>query len=257
MDSLRIILIIIGLIIVGGIYFKFRSSNDDLIFQLKKLFSPVTRKITSTDSLESVNLNEDDLIPVLTPIDDEPDSSDFEALSEVISGRDRFEEYTKPTQQEITFSAIEDSNETGPESLLIVLNIMSPQAHVFTGEGIHAVMTSAGLIHGEHKIYHYMQDNLPIFSIANAIEPGFFETTQLQSLSTPGLAVFMQLPGPVECRKSFSTLLEISKRLAEALSGELCDENRSVLTQQTISHLKDKVETYRLKQQAYQRLKRH
>ncbi len=67
----------------------------------------------------------------------------------------------------------------------------------------------------------------------------------------------MQLPGPTECRKALETLLEVSKRLADALSGELCDENRSVLTQQTIPHLKDKVETYRLKQQTAQRNKRH
>ena len=39
MDSLRLTLVIIGLAIVAGIYFKFRSSDDDLIFMLKKLFS--------------------------------------------------------------------------------------------------------------------------------------------------------------------------------------------------------------------------
>ena len=100
-----------------------------------------------------------------------------------------------------------------------------------------------------------MQDNQAVFSIANAIEPGFFEISQLKSVSTPGLALFLQLPGPVECRKALNSLLEISKRLADALSGELCDENRSVLTQQTISHIKDKVDAYRLKQQAAQRLK--
>lgn len=249
MDSLRLTLIITGLAIVGGIYFKFRSSDDGLVDWLKKLSSPITKKIITTENVDI----DDDLIPVLTPIDDEPNSSDFEALSAVISGRDRFEEYTK--QQELTFSAVEDTNETGSESLLIVLNIMSPKGYVFTGEGIHPVMTSAGLTHGEHKIYHYMQDDLAVFSIANAVEPGFFDLSQLQSISTPGLAIFMQLPGPVECRKSLDTLLEVSKRLADALSGELCDENRSVLTQQTISHLKEKIETYRLKQQASQRNK--
>ena len=260
MDSLRLILIIVGFVIVGGIYFKFRSSDDDLISTLKTIFAPITDKLTtavpsgsSQQSENSVFDEDDELIPVLTPIRDEPDSSDFEILSAVISGRDRFEEFTK--QQEIAFSAVEDTNETGPESLLIVLNIMSPNGHVFTGEGIHAVMTSAGLTHGEHKIYHYMCDGLATFSIANAIEPGFFEPTQLQSISTPGLAVFMQLPGPVECRKALDTLLEVSKRLADALSGELCDENRSVLTQQTISHLKETIETYRLKQQTSQRNK--
>ena len=259
MDSLRIILVLIGLAVVAGIYFKFRSSDDDLVYSLKKIFAPITNKIATAvpaafpKPSENTTEKDDDLIPVLTPINDEPDSSDFEALSAVISGRDRFEEYSK--QQEIPFSAVKDTNETGPESLLIVLNIMSPQGHVFTGEGIHAVMTSAGLTHGEHKIYHYMCDGLATFSIANAVEPGFFEPTQLQSLSTPGLAVFMQLPGPVECRKALDTLLEVSKRLADALTGELCDENRSVLTQQTISHLKEKIETYRVKQQTSQRNK--
>ena len=252
MDSLRLTLVIAGLLIVGGIYFKFRSSDDDLIYWLKKLFSPLSNKI---DTTEHAVANDDELIPVLTPIDDEPDSSDFDALSEVISGRDRFEEYSR--QQEITFSAVEEANETGPATLLIVLNIMSPKGHVFAGEGIHAVMTSAGLTHGDHQIYHYMEDGLAMFSIANAIEPGFFDLSELKNISTPGLAVFMQLPGPVECRQALESLLEISKRLADALSGELCDENRSVLTQQTISHLKDKVESYRLKQHASQRQKRH
>lgn len=251
MDSLRVTLALFGLVIVAGIYFKFRSSDDDLIIWLKKMFTPINKN----DRTENASENEDDFIPVLTLIDDEPDSSDFEALSQVISGRDRFEVYTK--QQDLSFSAVEDTNETGPESLLIVLYIMSPKGHVFTGEGIHAVMTSAGLTHGEHQIYHYLQDKVAMFSVANAIEPGFFELSQLKKIATPGLAVFLQLPGPVECRKAINSLLEISKRLADALSGELCDEHRSVLTQQTISHLKEKVETYRLKQQTYQRHKRH
>ena len=82
-----------------------------------------------------------------------------------------------------------------------------------------------------------------------------FLNSQLKSISTPGLAIFMELPGPVECRKAFDTLLEITQRLATALSGELCDENRSVLNQQSISHLKDKIDGYRIKQQAFQRRK--
>ena len=251
MDSLRLTLIAIGLVIVAGIYFKFRSSDDDLIFWLKKLFAPI---IKNNKPVENLILNEDDeFIPVLTPIEDEPDFSDFEALSKVISGRDRVEEYTE--QHENTFSAVEDTTETGPESLLIILNIMSPKGQLFTGEGIHAVMTSAGLTHGEHLIYHYLQDDSAIFSIANAVEPGFFELSKLKTITTPGLAVFMQLPGPVECRKALKSLLDVSKRIAAALSGELCDESHSVLTQQTISHITEKVEAYRLKQQVAQRSK--
>lgn len=252
MDSLRLTLTIFGLLIIGGIYLKFRSSDDDFIYFLKKLFDPKNKIKNNTSADDSVL--DDEFIPVLTAIDDEPDLKDFEALSNVISGRDRVEEFTQKT--DMTFSAIEDTNETGPESLLIIFYIMSPKGHYFTGEGIHAVMTSAGLTHGEHKIYHYLEEKSAVFSIANAVEPGFFEISQLKKVSTPGLAVFLQLPGPLECRKAFDTLLEISKRLASALTGELCDENRSVLTPQIITHLKDKVESYRIKQKSAIRNKR-
>lgn len=233
MDSLRLTLVIVGLVIVGGIYLKFRSSS----------------------SREDASDN-DDLIPVLTPIDDEPEQDDFDALSEVMSSRDRIEQHTKQT--DASFTAVDDSSgESGTETLLIVLNIMSAKGHVFSGENIHAVMTTAGLVHGEHQIYHYLKDGVAVFSIANAVEPGFFGLDELDSIATPGLAVFLQLPGPVECRQAFDTLLEVSQQLAEALGGNVCDENRNVLSAQTITHLKDKVETYRLKQQVSQRSKHH
>ena len=232
MDLLRLTLVIVGLVIVGGIYLKFRSSS----------------------SKEEAS-NNDDLIPVLTPIDDEPEQDDFDALSEVISTRDRIEQHTKQT--DASFTAVDDSSESGTETLLIVLNIMSAKEHLFSGETVHAVMTTSGLVHGEHQIYHYLKDGAAVFSIANAVEPGFFELDKLDSTSTPGLAVFLQLPGPLECRQAFDTLLEVSQQLAEALGGDVCDENRNVLSAQTISHLKDKVDAYRLKQQVSQRSKHH
>lgn len=237
MDLLRLTLVIVGLVIIAGIYFKFRPVNDD------------SSDTNLKDAVEDDNLAsaDDDLIPVLTPIDDEPDSSDFETLSQVISGRDRFEEYSRSSNE--GFSAADDEFvETGEAALLIVLNIMSPKEQLFSGDDVHAVMTSVGLTHGEHKIYHYLKNEVAIFSIANAIEPGYFDLDNLKNISTPGLAIFMQLPGPLECRQALDTLLDVSNRLATELGGALCDENRSVLSQQTITHLKDKVENYRLQQ---------
>lgn len=225
MDSLRLSLGIIGFVIVVGLYFKYRS--------------------------KTVTSDNDELIPVLTPIDDEPDFTEFEKLSRVISGRDRVEELSKTNEN--IFSAIDEVNDIGQESLLIVLNIMTSEGQLFSGEDIHSAMTSAGLIHGEHQIYHKLHNGHVLFSIANAIEPGNFALNELSNIATPGLAIFMQLPGPLECRLALDNLLDTSKQLAETLQGELCDESRSVLTQQAMSHLKEKVEAYRLKQQASQR----
>lgn len=237
MDLLRLTLVVVGLVIIAGIYFKFRPDNG----------GSSHTAINDASADNNLTSDNDDLIPVLNPIDDEPDLNDFEVLSQVISDRERFEEYSRSAEDNFT-AAEEDFAESGDASLLIVLNIMSVKESMFTGEDIHAAMTSAGLTHGEHKIYHFMKNGVAVFSIANAIEPGYFDLTTLDNVETPGLAVFMQLPGPVECRQALDTLLDISKQLATTLNGELCDENRNHLSQQTITHLKDKVESYRLQQ---------
>ena len=243
MDSLRFTLLIIGLLIVAGIYFKYRTDKDFFI----SLFKPQAgNKTVPNDS----SVIDDDLIPVLTPIDDEPDIRDFEQLNLLISTRDNPEELVKG---EKSFSSLDDVVESGQESLLIVFYILPPAGHLFSGEGIHAVMTSAGLLLGEQKIYDYFFDNQILFSIANAVEPGVFEKENLSTFTTPGLALFMQLPGPMECRKALDTLLDVSNRLATALTGDLCDENRNVMTKQTLQHLKDKIDAYRLKQKVSQR----
>ena len=48
-------------------------------------------------------------------------------------------------------------------------------------------------------------------------------------------------------RRAFDKTLEVGMGLAEALDGELCDDSRSVVTAQTVSHLKEEIEAYRFK----------
>jgi cell division protein ZipA len=72
------------------------------------------------------------------------------------------------------------------------------------------------------------------------------------TFDTPGLVLYLHLPAPVEAREAFDILIEKGRKLAEVLEGDLCDETRSVLTNQTIGHLKEKVEAYRFKQKMTQ-----
>jgi cell division protein ZipA len=57
----------------------------------------------------------------------------------------------------------------------------------------------------------------------------------------------MQLPGPVDARTAFEQTLKLGRILAEKLDADLCDETRSVLSLQSIEHLKEKIEAYRFK----------
>ena len=55
MDSLRVTIAIIGLVIVAGIYFKFRSSDDDLIVWLKKLLTPLNKDTVAVNNSTVIN----------------------------------------------------------------------------------------------------------------------------------------------------------------------------------------------------------
>ena len=50
--------------------------------------------------------------------------------------------------------------------------------------------------------------------------------------------------------------VNLGKSLAEQLQGDLCDDSRSVLTMQTIEHLKEKVEAHIFKARMNQ-IKQH
>lgn len=247
MDSLRVTLLIIGTLVIVAIYFKYRSQDQHLLSVLKNLFGKTAVAPIIPGKPSTV---EDDLIPVLSPIDDEPDVQDFEQLSLMIANRDRIE---PAATQQANFSAAEQVAETGNETLLIVMYVMAPRGMAFTGEGIQQVMQDLELEYDPQQIFHYKQDGQSVFGMASAVEPGVFDLHKMHEIVTPGIVMFLQLPGPMECRQAFEKMLLTGQSLAKHLGGELHDEQRSVMTGQTIAHLKERVDAYRLKQQLSRR----
>ena len=136
----------------------------------------------------------------------------------------------------MAMSAYADEYANVGEELVIVLNIMSARDKRFNGLDILDVLLANGFNHGEMNIFHYFHnetDRIPVCSIANVVEPGIFELELIESVNTPGLSLFMQLPGKVDGRKAFEIMLDKGRTIAEQLEGDLCDETRSVLTMQT------------------------
>jgi cell division protein ZipA len=94
-------------------------------------------------------------------------------------------------------------------------------------------------------IFHaYSPGGRPIFSIANIVEPGSFDLEIIDRFSTPGLALFLRLPGPAGGFAAFDAMLEIARLLAGKLSGDIRDERRNVLTTQAIQQLREHILTF-------------
>lgn len=250
MDMLRLSLIIIGVLIVAGVYWWSRREPAAVV---KK---PAPR-IVPSDSSDPVEQNDSPLSPAL----DSSASYDATALGEtdlhfygqIVPQR----EPLKPTVTSAT--ATRPAAEmlyatTSGAQLIISLTIIGQQGKRFTGEAILQAMHELNLSYGEMRIFNYFaaeSRQVPVLSVANILEPGIFDDN-MRSFDTPGLVVFMKLPGPQEARAALETLLTIGRGLADRLHGDLCDESRSVLTQQTIGYLREKIEAFRFKQKMSQ-----
>lgn len=130
--------------------------------------------------------------------------------------------------------------------LICAIAVMARPGHRFSGGSICEALETAGLRYGPMGIFHYygrgeQAHSQPVFSAANMLEPGTFDVEAIDSLHTPGLMLFLQLPGEVDGAQAFDLMLAVGKQLAEWLGGELRDETRSSLTHQSISHMRERI----------------
>ncbi|MBD3670675.1 MAG: cell division protein ZipA [Gammaproteobacteria bacterium] len=140
------------------------------------------------------------------------------------------------------------------EQLILVLHVMGHPDRQFDGSDLLEAMTEAGLRYGEMNIFHMHKNpdgsGPVLFSVANIVEPGTFDLQQMGDFTTPGVAMFMQLPGPEDGEKAFDKMLASGRLMAQHLDGELKDESRSTLTQQAIGHMRERISEFQLKQLA-------
>ncbi len=155
-------------------------------------------------------------------------------------------EHLRERTELFSLSAREESPVDVP-SKIIQINLMARQGG-FAGPEIHKAVRETGLQAGEMQIYHrYTTDgsHKTVFSMASMVEPGNFPVKQMDGFTTPGLAMFAQLPGPGDSLAIFSDMLYTAERLAALLNGVLQDETHSTVTKQTIENIRAEIMEHR------------
>jgi len=137
------------------------------------------------------------------------------------------------------------------------LYVLAPKGVPFRGPILLGAMADAGLEYGEMQIFnrHELQDGRErlVFSLASVREPGTFDLSAMQDFSTDGLVLFFQVPGQVDALKAFESMVEVARALATSLGGILYDKSHSVLTNQTIGHMREEVIDCQLQQRVAKR----
>jgi cell division protein ZipA len=128
---------------------------------------------------------------------------------------------------------------------VIGLYIAEHEGTNILGPKIHAALRDRGLRFGAKKIYHRFEGEHAVFSVASLVKPGTLDPAEAEGFATPGLSVFLQLPGPVRPVAAFQDMLDTARGLARALNAELYDtEQRAPLSPERERALHEQVEDW-------------
>lgn len=129
------------------------------------------------------------------------------------------------------------------EQKLFIVHVASRDHSFFDGPDVHAALTEQKLKFGMHNIYHRVTEanGVPdsVYSVANMLKPGFLDPVEQDHLSTPGLTLFLQLPGPIDGVTAARDMLATAGALAEHLGGQVLDDKRSLLKAQSAQFMLD------------------
>lgn len=187
---------------------------------------------------EQVGLDLDDPAPVLMdPLLDDAASSAAEGTLA--------EQEKKPARESL------------PVEEVLVIIVTARDEVGFAGSALLQSVMESGLRFGDMDIFHRhesMSGNGDVlFSMSNALKPGTFDMDTLDDSHVRAVSFFMGLPGPRHPKQALDLMIAAARKLAHELGGDLKDDQRSVLTAQTIEHYRQRIAEFERKRMGLRR----
>jgi cell division protein ZipA len=133
----------------------------------------------------------------------------------------------------------------GANTHVFILYVVAQAEEGFSGTEILEALLACDLRFGDMDFFHRHErasGRGPIeFSVANMMKPGVFDIDNMEPLQTRGLMFFVTLPGPSDMLKAFDYMYETVKVVAKQLRGDIQDETRSVITRQSLEHMRQQI----------------
>lgn len=216
--------------------------------------------LDSVDDFDSDNATEDEETVISSDERIEPSLGDNDILETDTSGDSQGEllldgkdENQDEDFEEISHGASNDEQSQEAQEV-IVMNVVAKNERMFAGSELLPVLMAQGMQLGDMSIFHRYADsngNGPIiFSMANIMQPGTFEMSQIEDFETPGVSFFLQLPlpKPLDNMQGFEKMLDAANAIKNSLGGELKDEDKVVITPQAIEHCRQRIRDFELEQ---------
>lgn len=245
-NSLRLVLLILGVVLVAGIYLWDRRKHVDS--RLFRKQSVRRNRQHDTSVFDNGEGTDDDPVPDATP-----DSAEMPILQ--AAEADTFQLTSDPSAEisdDLSFSATSafQEFEAGADlpTKILQVNLVARSTEI-SGQMILDLAAELDMQLGEFNIFHRMDPKTgkSIFSMANIVEPGSFDADNMQNFKTPGLTLFSQLPAPVDCLTVYSEMMNVAKRISYIVGAEMRDASHSAMTSQSIEHEREAIVEYKHK----------
>ena len=272
MDSLRWILLFagLGLLVILYLVGRKRSASDadqDLFSSPQTtgdpLYDPPSYERADYSSppmpaIQDDSQSQTDVTPEIQT-DDSDDllglTEDLEALNSILAE----ESNQHRSHRSGTLPHVESSNPTSnptsnlshppEEEKIIAIHLVAKAGECLHGVALKRVFEERAYQFGDLDIYHSLHGDKTVFSIVNMVKPGWFDPQSMDDFETPGISLFLQLPGPLAANVAFDVLINEAHALADALEANLEDDTHSTLSAQRIQHIRDDLREYMFKQQ--------
>lgn len=156
----------------------------------------------------------------------------------------------EPQENAKTTQKTNSAPRAAPDEVLVI-HVMARRGEMFFGPDLLDAMLAQGLRFGDMDIFHRYESSdgsgKILFSVANMVVPGTFAIEAMDEFESPGISMFLSLPIESDSLAAYNLMAESAQNIAQLLGGELKDENRSVMTRQTIEHGRQRVLEYERK----------
>lgn len=133
---------------------------------------------------------------------------------------------------------------------VLVITVVGKDRQTLPGERLRRVVEACGMEYGDMSIFHRFEgEGIPSslqFSMANAVNPGTFDLSTMGELETPAVSFFMSMREPRDPMTAYECMLATAETVAKNLNGDLLDEDRSVMREQTKEHYRQRIRDFEM-----------
>jgi cell division protein ZipA len=240
-DTVRLLVLIVGLVVLAGIYLwgRFKRPPQKIPAVKPGSFAPFRGE--SKDKPEEAASDDyfEETVRVITPGSGprkEPGLSGLDFAGE--SDDDELEPVAQTTEPalETTGSQADDG-----APFLIQVSVVAGPGRFFNGADLKQALLDVDLLYGEMGIFHRYDPDLTrtLFSVASLVEPGTFPVDDMTGFECPGIVLFFQTARVADPLGIYDDLVNTSRELAHRLHGIQWDEHRQPLSASKIAHMRN------------------